>query len=186
MVVREAALEPRPEREHCEHDEREERAAPERVRDDGCAADRDVEAGHEPERADKPPEVPVGLGAVGAQPGSYGPHSQIGLICTSPPSAKSTPPSPRRGRASAAPGRGTWERRRVAARSRAGRCGGTACGGAAPRAPGARHERREDRREHEHVRDEHARLERRIAGKGPPQISWVRLPPTTGSDSATP
>ena len=67
VVAHEAPLDPRPEDDEAEHDGREEHAAPERVGHERVAVDHDVEAGHEPQPADEPAEVPVGLRPVGRE-----------------------------------------------------------------------------------------------------------------------
>src|SRR5207302_2266521 len=63
-VAGDAPLERGPEVEEREDDQREGGAAPERVRDEGVAADRQVEARNQAQRADQPAEVPVGLPLV--------------------------------------------------------------------------------------------------------------------------
>ena len=153
----------RPQVEDREHDQREQRAAPERVRHQRVVADGHVEAGHQPQRPDQPAEVPVGLRAVGRRRQSwYGPHSQIGLIWTRPPSSDE-----HRG-----DGEQQAERaRRLAGNSRrpdhvvgrAAAARGTACGGATPTSTRCTREqrRRSASGRMQDVRDVHARLERR-------------------------
>jgi hypothetical protein len=63
-VARHLPLEKRPRDEEEEDDERHEHAAPERIRDERVVPDRDVEARHQPKRADQPAEVPVRLRTV--------------------------------------------------------------------------------------------------------------------------
>ena len=64
VVARQPPLDPRPEVEESEHEKREQGATPERVRDDGVLADGEIPARHEPQAADQPAEIPVGLRAV--------------------------------------------------------------------------------------------------------------------------
>src|SRR5439155_678638 len=52
-------LDRRPREQEAEHEQREEHAAPERVRHERVPADHDVEAGHQAQRPDQPAEVPV-------------------------------------------------------------------------------------------------------------------------------
>ena len=54
--------------EDCEDDAGEEDPAEEGVRQDSVAEHVDLERWHQPQGADQPPEVPVGLGAVRAEP----------------------------------------------------------------------------------------------------------------------
>ena len=187
-VAGQPALEQRPQAtRNAEHDEREEHAAPERVRDERVVADRDVEARHQAQRADQPAEVPVGLRAVRRDVGVERPPEPDRVDLDEPAEQHEHAGDARTAaRASAAPGRGTPARRRAAARSSRG-VPGTACGAAsATSARCAREQHRDQRREEEDVGDVHAREEAPAArGTAPPQISAPRFAPTNGIESAT-
>ena len=163
-----APLEPRPQEEDPEDDGREQRRRPRTGSARACSS---------PIVRSKPgtsrsapisqPRYQSGCAPFVESPTWYGPQSQIGLICTRPPSRKSTPNDREHQaeRARRLPGERRARRRRVASSARRA---GTACGGASATSSRCTREQRPDRdREHEDVRDVHPRPERRAARERP-------------------
>ena len=126
-----------PRREHGEDDAREGDAAPEGVGHERVAEDPDLERRHEPQAADEPAEVPVGLGAVRRAVELVGaPLPDRVDLHEAAEQRRARPPPRRAGPASAARSPATSASRRRCPRAARARRTGCACG--ARRAPGAR------------------------------------------------